>query len=174
MASISPVARRVAFWLAAILIVLATAVAQEFRGAIRGRITDPSGAAVPNVQVVATKIDTGVSTSVETNAEGNYQAPYLQPGFYRVRMEAPGFKSVERPRVEVVISQTVTLNIALELGASSQTVTLNTADGDLGMIINKRLVDDVPVSIYRNAVELTQLAGVTGSVNNGYTSTSQR
>src|SRR5271165_1506522 len=61
-------------------------------GTITGTVTDPSGAAVPNVNVTVLQIDTNFETKVATNAEGLYRVQSLQPGTYRVTFEGAGFK----------------------------------------------------------------------------------
>ena len=53
---------------------------QEFQGTILGRITDSSGAVVPDVQVKVVNTETGASSSTKTNAQGNYRVPFLLPG----------------------------------------------------------------------------------------------
>ena len=73
-------ARRV--WMTAFLAAMFTGslAAQEFRGAILGRITDTSGAVVPGAAVKATNEETNVAVETKSNAEGNYTIPYLIPG----------------------------------------------------------------------------------------------
>ena len=75
-------------------------IAQEPRGAILGRVLDPTGAVVPNATVKATNIATGVTVSTVTNAQGNYLLPYLIPGTYRIEAEAAGFKRVVQEGLE--------------------------------------------------------------------------
>jgi len=73
--------------------------AQEFRGTILGRVSDPSGALVPGAKVTITNQETNVPVNAETNAEGNYVAPYMIPGTYRVVVAADGFKKWVRENV---------------------------------------------------------------------------
>lgn len=164
----------------ALFLFAGAAAGQEFRGRISGRVVDPAAAAVPGAVVTANALDTGVTAKSKANAEGNYDIPYLLPGKYKVEVQASGFKSLTQSPVEVVINQTVTLNFTLQIGATSETITvtaqsplLDTTNADLGQVMNKTLVDNVAVSLNRNAVEMAQLAGVTGSVGNSYTSSSQ-
>ena len=65
----------------------AGAVAQEFRGAVTGLVTDASGGRLPGVAVTATNVATNVSSMTVTNTEGNYTIPYLIPGSYTVKAE---------------------------------------------------------------------------------------
>ena len=66
-------------------------------GALSGTVTDPSGAVVPNVTVTATSVDTGAVRTATTGGDGSYIISLLQPGNYRVRFDAAGFKPVEVP-----------------------------------------------------------------------------
>ena len=68
------------------------AFSQDPRGKITGVLTDVSQAAVPNAEIRATNVETGVAAVSKTNEVGNYTLPFLLPGTYRVSAEAPGFK----------------------------------------------------------------------------------
>src|SRR6185312_13816078 len=75
----------------------AQAFAQE--ATIVGTVTDPSGAAVPNVSINITQIETGQTRQVTTNNEGQYIAPNLKIGHYGIRVDASGFKRIEQKDV---------------------------------------------------------------------------
>ena len=70
----------------------AICVAQVNRATLTGIVTDPSGAVVPSVKVVAVHVDTGTSVSTSTTSAGVYTLPALQIGNYKVEYEAAGFK----------------------------------------------------------------------------------
>src|ERR1035437_6249070 len=70
-------------------------------GALTGTVKDASGAVMPNVTVTTTSNDTNESRTVTTGANGSYTIPLLPPGSYRVKFEAPGFKTVEVPTVTI-------------------------------------------------------------------------
>ena len=73
--------------------------AQVNRATLTGIVTDPSGAVVPSVKVVATHVETGTSVATNTTSAGAYTIPALQIGNYKVEYEAAGFKkSVNRSR----------------------------------------------------------------------------
>jgi hypothetical protein len=63
-----------------VCLLAACLLGQEFQGTILGRITDSSGAVVPDVQVKVVNTETGASSSTKTNAQGNYRVPFLLPG----------------------------------------------------------------------------------------------
>ena len=108
-----------------ILCLAAPAFAQGDRGSITGQITDTSGAVIPNVEVTATQLTTntvfrGVSTST-----GVYHIEYLQPGNYRVAAGLEGFKTAVLEPVVVAVASVVTADLRLQVGAATESVTVN-------------------------------------------------
>src|SRR5947199_5673104 len=81
-----------------------TACAQEYRGTILGRITDPSGAAITGASVEVRSVQTNVVFRASSNEGGNYQVPFLMPGEYTVRAEHAGFRKIERTGIRVLSS----------------------------------------------------------------------
>lgn len=76
--------------LALFLAASAATFAQEFRGTVLGRVTDPSGAVVSGAAVSVTNEETNVRVDAKSNADGNFNIPFLLPARYTVRVEAPG------------------------------------------------------------------------------------
>jgi Carboxypeptidase regulatory-like domain/TonB dependent receptor len=99
-----------------------TASAQRTTGTLRGQILDPSGAAVPDAQVVVTNQDTGVKTTVTTTSAGTYELPSLLPGLYRISVDAKGFKGYVRKDVTVLANQDNVADARVELGAATETI----------------------------------------------------
>ncbi len=127
--------------------------AQEFRGSISGKITEVSGSAVTNAKVVVTNALTNTSTSVTTNDVGDFSARYLTPGPYRVTVEAAGFKKSLRDGVEVRVGDRLVLDVQLEVGVVSETVSvtseaplLDTASASAGQVIDRRRISELPLS----------------------------
>src|SRR5262245_64698533 len=75
--------------------------AQDTRGMLLGRVTDSSGAAVPNVEVRVTNEATGTTASGRSNETGSYVVPYLLPGTYRIEAGLNGFKTFSRTGIQV-------------------------------------------------------------------------
>jgi hypothetical protein len=157
------------FSLIAIVCLLASVVAwsQETRGTISGRVTDPSGAVIPGAQVVVTNSAMGTKTSLKTNQDGFYQASFLIPGVYHIEVTAAGFKKDVRDGIEVRVSDRLEVNLALELGASEQTVTvtaetplLNTQTAALGTVIDAKLVADMPLEYGNPFILIGAASGV--------------
>lgn len=142
---------------------LTGAFAQDPRGSIRGRVTDPSGAHVPNVEVRAVNADTGVRATAVSNSDGIYSIPFLLSGKYTIQAELSGFKAYSRPGVQVRVSETTDLDIAMSLGNVSESVEVNaetplldTAGASLGQVIDTRRIQELPLAA-GNPLELTLL-----------------
>ena len=87
--------RTAGFLWVTVLLLTSIAHAQEDRGTILGRITDPTGAALVGAAISVENVETGVKTASTTNDQGSYLIPYLPAGRYRVTVENPGFKRAE-------------------------------------------------------------------------------
>jgi len=85
-------------------------------GALTGRVADASGGVVANATVTATSVDTGQTQSATTGTDGTYKFDRLQPGKYRVKFEAAGFKTVEIPSATVNGTETAVQDGKLEVG----------------------------------------------------------
>jgi hypothetical protein len=111
------------------LLLFGTTVAwsQTERGGIRGTISDPTGAVVPNANVTATNVANGASASTVSTGAGVYNLPALPPGTYRVEVNQPGFKGLVRENVIVDAASVLGLDLALQIGAANQVVTVNSS-----------------------------------------------
>jgi Carboxypeptidase regulatory-like domain/TonB dependent receptor len=96
-------------------------------GTIIGVVSDPTGAAVAGAQVTATDVEKGVSFNTSSNDSGNYSFTSLTPGNYKVMVEARGFKTYVQANVPVIVGQSTTANITLQIGAVGETVTVDAA-----------------------------------------------
>jgi hypothetical protein len=145
------------------------AIGQSVNGSITGGVTDPSGAVVAGVHVVAHAVDTGVDTSTTTNATGIYNIDFLPIGRYQVSVEATGFNTETLPAFSLEARQTVQFNIKLSVGSSSTTVDvsaaapiLNTTDPTLDSTFTANTISNFPL----NGLDFSALTlYVPGSVN---------
>jgi len=162
---------------ALLLIVVGARIAgaQESRATLLGRVTDSSNAVVPNVTVTVTNLATGVSLNTVTNGEGNYVLPFLNPGAYRVSAEAKGFKHFVREGVELRVDDRLEINMALEVGAMTETMTvtaesplLDTAGVSNGQVVDQRRILEIPVP-FGVPYFLIQLAPGAGFAYGGHT-----
>ncbi len=156
----------------AALLLISALNAQEFRASISGNVTDPTGAPVPGVRVVAQSVDREVEYPAVTNETGRYVTPFLSPGSYRLRVEKEGFKPILREGITVSAVDRVNLNISLEVGAVSDRITV-TADAPLlqtetavrSGTIGAKMIQDIPTS-GRNLFQFQySLPGVTKASN---------
>src|ERR1019366_2625123 len=109
----------------ALLCLASPAFAQGERGAITGLITDAAGAVVPNVEVVATHLQTNSTFRAFSTSVGSYRIPYLPPGTYRVTAAMKGFKNAVADSVMVAVASVVTADMKLEVGSSTESVTVS-------------------------------------------------
>jgi hypothetical protein len=126
-------------------------IAQETRSTLTGRVTDPSGAIIPNAPIEIINTDTGARTAVQSNGAGEYTAPFLAPGTYRVSVTTPGFTSYVHTGLVLQTEQTVTENIVLKVGSVNQSITVtagtplvDTADANTGQSLTSEEVADLP------------------------------
>jgi hypothetical protein len=147
--------------------------AQDIRGSISGTVTDAQGAHVVGAAVVVTDTDTNVSTPLTTNASGFYEAPLLAPGPYQITVEAPGFKRTVRPKLTLLMKDSLQIDIQLEVGALNESITitaespiLDTSTVTSGKALTTGEIMDLPI-MTNDIVLLARVAP--GVVNQGTT-----
>ncbi|MBI3680249.1 MAG: TonB-dependent receptor [Acidobacteria bacterium] len=125
---------------------------QDPRGHITGQVTDSTGAAVPRATIHITNLGTNVTHTAISNVQGAYEALYLLVGRYRVTAEMPGFKTWTRPQVELRIGDRLRLDIALEVGAVTESVevtaeapVLESTSGSIGQVLDSRHFANMPI-----------------------------
>ncbi len=140
---------------------------------LAGVVKDPSGASIPNVTVTATSTTTGQVRTATTGPDGAYRFNLLQPGDYRLRFTAMGFKTAEVGSVTLNVTETPEVDRTLEVGAQNEQITveataeaLQTQSSTLGTVVDSKAVVELPLSS-RNYTQIVGLsAGVSGGVNN--------
>ena len=150
----------------------AFAQSQALNGQIEGIVTDANGASLSGATVVARNIETGAERSATSDSSGVYRFPLLPLGNYRVTVEMANFKRLIREGITLTAGSTATVNLALEPGGVSETVTI-TSDApiadpgkiDLGRTVNTREIQDLPL-VSRNPYNFSLLqANVVGRPN---------
>src|ERR1700731_1636811 len=175
--------RASAMWIVAgVLIVLVVLVlspfaayTQNYAGAVRGSVTDPSGAAVPGATVTLRDVGTNASTDTTTTETGTFTFGNVSVGTYELTVKAGNFKEYVAKDVEVHVSTTTEVNARLHLGAATEVISVEASDiqvqtttADVGAVIEGTQVRELPLN-GRNFMELTQLQpGV--SANNQFDS----
>ena len=100
-------------------------------GTIAGTVTDPSGAAVAGATVTLTNLGTSTSRTAATNETGRYVLANVEPGTYSLTINKTGFRVAKFSNQVVNIGGSLTLNVTLEIGATSQTVEVTATNAEL-------------------------------------------
>lgn len=148
------------------------------KGAVSGNVSDPSGAVVSGADIAVTNVGTGVKVITKTTGSGDYQIS-LDPGSYTVTVDAQGFKSFVQENVHVNATETVSLDVKLETGLTTEVVTvtdappvLETNNATLGATMEQQMYSALPViqdgGSQRRATDFASLMpGVSAQVTNG-------
>jgi hypothetical protein len=174
---------RTAAWLVAIAVLsVSFAVAQSINEAgLRGTISDPSGAVLPNARITLTDAATNVAHNTTSDGKGAYSFRALPPATYKMLIQAPGFGTLEQDNIALTVNQQATLNVTLHPATVSSNVTVNAVpvlleadDATLGTDVGSKYLTEIPLA-NRDPFGLTFLAGgvteTTGSgVQNSYPS----
>lgn len=142
-------------------------------GAIAGSITDPSGASVAEAQVKAVSEATGEVRTAVSTATGNYTVALLLPGLYTLEISKAGFKLDLASHISVVVTETTTFNVRMELGqvaekvvVEAQALQLQTQSSSLGEVTSGEQVRTLPL-VTRNYTQIISLnPGVAADVTN--------
>jgi hypothetical protein len=155
------------FSLLIIVLAPASGFAQTITATINGTVTDQTGAVVPNAKVVTTSVATGQSKTAVTDGEGRYTVPFLQPGEYRITVEAAGFAKTVGSGVTLEVAQTATLNFKMTVGEATASVEvtsdapqLQTEQSGLETTIENRLIEDLPSAQRSTLAFINNVPGV--------------
>jgi hypothetical protein len=125
--------------------------AQQTLGGITGTVVDPSGSAIPGVEVTATSDETKLVRTAKSNAEGTYALVNLPIGTYTIMFTLTSFSTERIPGIAVQADRTVTLPAKLTVGATSDSVTvsenplLNASDTTNGYVLDKAQIEAIPL-----------------------------
>ena len=167
--TVSQLFRRTGCALLLLTVFVLPAAAQSNKGTITGTVTDPTGAVVKDAKITATNVATGEAREATTGDEGTYSMPALDPGIYRVTVDASGFSQsiIETVKLDTAGRQAIDVTLTAG-GVSGGTVTV-TAEAPLaetetsvrGDLITGKQVTDLPIA-QRNFTLLATLSpGVT-------------
>jgi hypothetical protein len=158
------------YWIRGVLtaaLLAAAMMAQIGGGSIVGIVKDPSGAPVLGVKVRAHNEATNEERVAQTNAEGYYEFPLLPAGRYRLEAEATGFERLSGAPFDLATGTRPRIDLALAIGSVNQTLEvaataplINTTTTDLGVVMTRTRIDELPLN-GRNFQDLVDLqAGV--------------
>jgi hypothetical protein len=133
---------------------------------VTGRISDPTGAVIAAAEIRLANIATGDKRTTTSNEQGYYTVLFLDPGSYRVEVQARGFKPVAQT-IRLEVEQVARLDFRLEIGALTETVEVSaeaplveSETGAVGQVVNNKSIVEMPLN-GRNAWHLVQMAAAT-------------
>lgn len=143
-------------------------VAQGYFGTVSGLLTDASGALIQGARVTLTDEQKGYQFTATSDSNGRYLFVSIPPGMYSVTAEMKGFEKEVRTHIKLNVSENPTANLTLRIASaaekvevSAQATTIATQDAVTGQVVDRRLINDLPL-IDRYLMDLTSLApGVT-------------
>ena len=145
-----------------------------YRAQLRGVVSDASGALVAHATVTIRDVGTNIVRSARTDDKGEYFFTELRPSTYAVKVEATGFRAVEKTGVVLAVDQESSLNFRMDMAGTSTTVNvtstaplLDTDNATLGTDISSEYVKELPL-LNRDFFGLMFLAaGVTEVAGSG-------
>lgn len=159
----------VTLWPFALLILILATIASparaQYSASLQGTVSDAKGALVPSAHVVLTEKDTGRKAETEADGAGNFFFGGLGPSLYTIEVSRDGFKTQVIDNFKVIADQANGIDVVLEVGVASTTVTVNadtqplidTETGNMGATISSEEVGKLP-SFGRDVMQLAQLA----------------
>ena len=143
-------------------------------GSVQGTITDKTGAVVSAATVTAVNVATQQTVTTKTTRSGFYALLSLPPGSYSVEVGAPGFQKYIQKNVSVIALATVTMNARLNIGNSTQSVTvttqppqIDTTDGTLETEIPQEAYNSLPIAMSGGPKDPLGFVGLTPGVSSG-------
>ena len=140
-------------------------------GEITGEVKDSAGAVIVGAKVTVTNTATNAIRETLTTGAGVYSFPSLQPGFYNIRVEQPGFRAAVENNIELQVQQTARVDFTLQVGQLSESievaasaVQLNTDDATVGTVIENKRIVDLPL----NGRDYLQLIALSPNVSSGF------
>lgn len=133
---------RVAAW-AALLLLGSNPAWSQMPGSLRGSVTDPSGAAIPNATVHLINPATHADRTATTDAHGIYTFQEVAPGTYRLLVEAPGFEKYVQDDLRLQSGAPATLDVKMKIGEVQANVTVTGQMGDQCIAAQARILPDV-------------------------------
>ena len=144
-----------------------TALAQQGRSELRGRVTDEQGGALPGVTVVITNQQAGTFREVITSGEGSYFAAQMLPGVFTITAQLPGFATFERTDFAIGVGRTLDLDIVMQIGALEETITVSgeaplvdLTSAEVGGTVSTRELTDLPTGNRSAFAAVALLPGV--------------
>ena len=141
--------------------------AQEARATLGGKVTDSSGAVIPQADVALTSDETQVQLKTHTNSAGGWEVLNLLPGHYRFTVSANGFRTTDHSSIELQVGDRTTVDTVLQVGAPNETIVvqgitplIDTSAAVSGTVVTQKQLEELP----SQTNSPTLLAGLTPGV----------
>ncbi|MBV9497057.1 MAG: TonB-dependent receptor [Acidobacteria bacterium] len=141
-----------AFAALALILFSPLAAAQDFRGTIKGEVTDATGGVLPGVSITVTNVETNVASTTITDSKGFYQVSHLISGTYSVEAKLEGLKTVVRPNIAVRVGDAIDIDFKMESGDLKEVMTvtaaapiLDTSSPTTGTVIDSNQIARLPL-----------------------------
>jgi hypothetical protein len=135
------------------LSILAPILLQSQTAQVSGLISDATGAALAGASITLTKGDTGTRYASRSSAQGYYAIPATQPGLYKIRVRKDGFQTVVQLGVMLASGQNARIDFVLQLGiredsvvVTAQPAAATTEDSAIGTVVDRALIDNLPLN----------------------------
>ncbi|MGD0911013.1 MAG: TonB-dependent receptor [Terracidiphilus sp.] len=145
---------------------------------LSGRVTDPTQAVVANADVRIVNQATSIKTTAKTNGDGLYAIPFVEPGTYKIFVEAQGFSTAASQPVTVSVGQAFVYDVQLKVGNAEQQVTVNAANADVNTtdasvstVVDRQSVENLPLNGRSFQSLLYMTPGVNLNTGSGSTGT---
>jgi hypothetical protein len=138
--------------LAIMLTTTSQGVAQSDTATLAGTVTDPEHAVVPGAMVTVKNQQTGAVRTVQSGGSGDFSIPGLAPSTYSLRIERQGFQAAVLPSFVLNIGDRKQLNIALKVGAVTESVTVSgeaslvTTDTGVSNVVDRKYIENMPLN----------------------------
>ncbi|MGD0128728.1 MAG: carboxypeptidase regulatory-like domain-containing protein [Terriglobia bacterium] len=141
------------FALAVLLVLVSTLARAAVTGSISGTVTDPTGAIMPGVSVVALDTDTGIQTTTQTNSAGFYNFPALPTGHYEIRITEKGFEEYRQTGLVIDVNTALRVDATMKVGSVNQEVSVaatavhvETTNTQMGEVIGNTKMTTLPLN----------------------------
>ncbi len=135
---------------------------------VGGQVIDPSGALVRDVQITLTNDLTNTTLRAKSNKVGIYTVPFVSPGKYTLRAEAPGFSPYTQTGIVLTTAQNLELDFRIAVGGNAQSVTvsgsgneINTTDASVSTVVDRQFVENIPLNGRSFQSLMSMVPGVT-------------
>ncbi len=143
---------RTHFTTLALLMLAVAATAQTPTATLVGRITDATGAVVPEANIIVRNVDTNWTRKVSSPLNGEYSVPQLERGSYEITVEKQGFRKMSRTGIVLEASQVARIDVEMQVGAVADSISvmadappLNTENGSKGDVVVSQEIHEMPL-----------------------------